>query len=165
MKNKFKHTGSNQNSKKKQIVRLWLGLLKNSGKIERHLRTKLHKNFGITITQFDLLSVLDQANEALTKSELSEKMIVTNGNVTWLVNKMVLAGIVVHTRSPVDGRVQLVQLTDKGSDFFQKMVAEHESWLCNLLQDLEIAEINQLVNSLNRLKEVLQNTVKLNSGS
>ena len=45
----------------KQIISLWLGLLKSTGEIERYLRTRLHQTFDSTLPQFDLLSALDHA--------------------------------------------------------------------------------------------------------
>jgi DNA-binding MarR family transcriptional regulator len=139
---------------KKQIIRLWLGLLKNTGEIERYLRTQLHKNFSSTLPQFDLLAVLDHAEKPLSKTELSQQMMVSNGNVTWLVNRMVGEGLITHVQSAKDRRVKMVELTDKGVADFQKMAVEHEKWLINIFKDLKNDDLNLLVSLLNQLRKI-----------
>ena len=144
----------------KQIISLWLGLLKSTGEIERYLRTRLHQTFDSTLPQFDLLSALDHAEKPLTKTELSQQMMVTNGNVTWLVNRMVREGLISHVHSAKDRRVTLVELTDKGTSAFQIMVVEHEKWLHNIFKDLKSDELNMLVSLLVRLKKVTRQNTK-----
>jgi DNA-binding MarR family transcriptional regulator len=139
---------------KKQIIRLWLGLLKNTGEIERYLRTQLHKNFASTLPQFDLLAALDNSEKPLSKTELSQQMMVSNGNVTWLVNRMVGEGLITNVQSAKDRRVKLVELTDKGDTNFQNMVVEHEKWLLNLFKDLKTDDLNLLVSLLNQLRKI-----------
>ena len=142
---------------KKQIIRLWLGLLKNTGEIERYLRIQLHKNFASTLPQFDLLAALDHAKNPLSKTELSQQMMVSNGNVTWLVNRMVGEGLITHVQSAKDRRVKMVELTGKGIANFQKMVVEHEKWLINIFKDLKTDDLNRLVSLLNQLRKITRN--------
>ncbi len=76
MTNKRGAVSSNCQLDKKQLIRLWLELLKNTGEIERYLRTQLLKNFDSTLPQFDLLAVLDRADKPISKTELSHQMMV-----------------------------------------------------------------------------------------
>ena len=158
---KNKNLASTENQlDKKQITRLWLGLLKNTVEIERFLRKQLHKNFSSTLPQFDLLAALDHAEKPLTKTELSNHMMVTNGNVTWLVNRMVSEDLITHMLSTKDRRVKLVELTEKGRTLFKKMVIEHEKWLINIFKDLKSDDLSLLVNLLNRLRKVTNHDTK-----
>jgi|TARA_B110000881_G_scaffold174800_1_gene159277 DNA-binding MarR family transcriptional regulator len=157
MNNSSNSTSSSSPLNKKQLVRLWFGLLKNTGEIERYLRTHLHKNFSSTLPQFDLLAALDHAEEPLSKTELSKQMMVSNGNVTWLVNRMVGEGLITHLQSAKDRRVKLVELTDKGVTDFKKMAVEHEKWLINIFKDLKNDDLNQLVSLLNNVSKITRN--------
>jgi DNA-binding MarR family transcriptional regulator len=154
MKNSSNTASSNSQLNKKQVIRLWLGLLKNTTEIERYLRTQLHKNFASTLPQFDLLAALDHAKKPLSKTELSQQMMVSNGNVTWLVNRMVSEGLITHMHSTQDRRVKLVELTKIGAAAFQKMVVQHEKWLINIFKDLKTDDLNLLVSSLRQLRKV-----------
>jgi DNA-binding MarR family transcriptional regulator len=62
--------------------------------------------------------------------------------------------------SAKDRRVKLVEMTEKGATFFQKMVAEHEKWLINIFKDLKYDELNMLVSLLNRLRKVTLKNIK-----
>jgi DNA-binding MarR family transcriptional regulator len=154
MNNSSSSASSSSPLDKKQIIRLWLGLLKNTGEIERYLRTQLHKNFASTLPQFDLLAALDNSEKPLSKTELSQQMMVSNGNITWLVNRMACEGLITHVQSAKDRRVKLVELTDKGDTNFQNMVIEHEKWLINLFKDLKTDDLNLLVSLLNQLRKI-----------
>jgi DNA-binding MarR family transcriptional regulator len=154
MNNSSNTASSSSPLDKKQLIRLWLGLLKNTGEIERYLRTQLHKNFASTLPQFDLLAALDNSEKPLSKTELSQQMMVSNGNVTWLVKRMVGEGLITHVQSAKDRRVKMVELTGKGIADFQKMVIEHEKWLINIFKDLKTNDLNQLVSLLNQLRKI-----------
>jgi DNA-binding MarR family transcriptional regulator len=157
MNNSSNTASSSSPLDKKQLIRLWLGLLKNTGEIERYLRTQLHKNFASTLPQFDLLAALDNSEKPLSKTELSQQMMVSNGNVTWLVNRMVGEGLITHLQSAKDRRVKLVELTDKGVTDFKKMAVEHEKWLINIFKDLKNDDLNQLVSLLNNVSKITRN--------
>ena len=161
MTNKRGAVSSNCQLDKKQLIRLWLELLKNTGEIERYLRTQLHKNFDSTLPQFDLLAALDRADKPISKTELSHQMMVSNGNVTWLVKRMVAEGLITHVLSTKDRRVKLVELTNKGASAFQIMVVEHENWLINIFNNLKIEDLNMLVGSLNQLRKVTSHNSKI----
>ena len=120
----------------------------------------MHKKFSSTLPQFDLLAALDHAEKPLTKTELSNHMMVTNGNVTWLVNRMVSEDLITHMLSTKDRRVKLVELTEKGRTLFKKMVIEHEKWLINIFKDLKSDDLSLLVNLLNRLRKVTNHDTK-----
>ena len=76
MKNKRYSATSKSQLDKKLLIRLWLGLLKNTGEIERYLRTQLYKNFDSTLPQFDLLAALNRAEKPISKTALSQQMMV-----------------------------------------------------------------------------------------
>ena len=160
MKNKKYPASSSSQLDKKQLTRLWLGLLKNTGEIERYLRTQLYKNFASTLPQFDLLAALDRAEKPISKTALSQQMMVSNGNVTWLVKRMVAKGLITHVLSTKDRRVTLVKLTEKGATTFQIMVVEHEKWLINIFKDLKNEDLNMLVSSLKVLRKVTSHNSK-----
>ena len=157
MNNSNNSASSRSQLDKKQIVRLWFGLLKNTGETERYLRTQLHNNFASTLPQFELLAALDHADNPLSKTELSKQMMVSNGNVTWLAKRMVIEGLITLEPAALDRRVKLVELTNKGVADFKKMAVEHEKWLINIFKDLKNNDLNQLFRSLNHVRIITQN--------
>ena len=76
----------------KTELRLWLRLLTCTTLIENEVRRRLRDNFDITLPRFDLLAQLDRTPNGMTLGELSQRMMVSNGNVTGLVDRLHLCG-------------------------------------------------------------------------
>ena len=68
-----------------EALRLWLRLFTTTTMVERVVDSTLKREFGSSLPRFDLLSQLYRAPDGLRMGELSERILVTNGNVTWLV--------------------------------------------------------------------------------
>ena len=89
----------------KQELRLWLRLLACSTTIEREIRRRLREEFDTTLPRFDLLAQLERAPKGMTLGEVSRRMMVSNGNITGLVERLVEDGQVSRTALPSDRRV------------------------------------------------------------
>ena len=137
----------------KQSLRLWLRLLACENLIEQTVRARLRIAFDITLPQFDVLSELEHAGSALTMSQLSQKLMVSNGNVTGVVDRLERDGHVRRQASATDRRVQYIELTDQGVALFREMASEHERWIENLFGDLSASEIRILINGLGKAKD------------
>ena len=128
----------------KESLRTWLRLLSCETVIEQRLRTLLRQNFSITLPQFDVLSELERAGDPLTMSQLSKELMVSNGNVTGVIDRLEKSGFAMRVRAEHDRRVQYIELTAKGRKEFNKMATQHELWLADLLSDLSLTEMGKL---------------------
>ncbi len=70
-------------------LRLWLRLLTCTTLIEGEVRSRLRERFDVTLPRFDLMAQLDKAPDGMTLSDVSKRMMVSNGNVTGLVERLV----------------------------------------------------------------------------
>ena len=84
----------------KTELRLWLRLLTCTTLIENEVRRRLRDQFDITLPRFDLLAQLDRAPNGMTLGELSQRMMVSNGNITGLVDRLAEQGLIAGGRSP-----------------------------------------------------------------
>ncbi len=142
----------------KQSLRLWIRLLTCSTTIEKKMRAMLIERFDTTLPRFDVLAGLDRAPEGLTMSELSALLLVSNGNLTAIVSRLVDDGLVTRTQSRMDRRVLRVKLTAKGRRDFRAMAAEHEKWIEQLFADLGDIEIDNLLAGLNNVRAAIERT-------
>lgn len=133
-------------------LRLWLRLLTCTTMIEREIRKRLMERFGITLPRFDLLAQLDKAPDGLTLGDISRRMMVSNGNVTGLVDRLVEQGYVERRRDHSDGRVQRIVMREEGHAHFVAMAREHGTWISELLADLSGDERDQLMALLSLTK-------------
>lgn len=121
----------------KERLRLWLRLLKTSRRIEAELRERLRVNFDTTLPRFDVMSALYRNQSGLKMSELSRMLMVSNGNVTGIVDRLSDDGLILRETVPGDRRAHRVRLTSRGMDEFLKQAAAHEGWVSELLGGLD----------------------------
>lgn len=132
-------------------LRLWLRLLSCTHQIETRIRQSLQARFETTLPRFDLLAQLERAG-GLKMSELSQRLMVTGGNVTGITDGLEKDGLVVREVDASDRRVYRVKLTTEGRRLFKRMAAEHEQWVIDLFGSLSGAEKEQLMRLLGELK-------------
>ena len=137
----------------KQSLRLWLRLLACESLVEQTVRTRLRTTFSITLPQFDVLSELEHAGDPLTMSQLSQNLMVSNGNVTGVIDRLERDRYVRRAASPTDRRVQFIALTDKGMSAFTEMARVHEQWVTELFANVSSSEIKTLISGLTKVKE------------
>jgi DNA-binding MarR family transcriptional regulator len=133
-------------------LRLWLRMLTCSTMIEAEIRRRLRVVFGVTLPRFDLMAQLEKAPQGLTLGQLSRRMMVSNGNVTGLVDRLSRDGLLERRTNAADGRSALVALTDAGRAAFATMAKAHGDWIAELLRDLSDAEIETLIALLGKSK-------------
>jgi DNA-binding MarR family transcriptional regulator len=136
-------------------LRLWLRLLSCTNQIESRVRQNLQSSFNTTLPRFDLMAQLERAPQGLKMSELSQRMMVTGGNVTGITDGLEKEGLVVREVDSADRRVYRVKLTAEGERQFRRMAAEHESWVIDLFGALSPKHKKQLMDLLGVLKEHL----------
>lgn len=136
----------------KARLRLWLRLLDSANSIEREVRTRLREKFNVTLPQFDLMAALDQVseNEGLSMGQLSERLRVSNGNVTGVVNRLVKEELAMRWSPPEDRRTSFISLTKEGRARFREMAEVHQGWIDSMLGDLSDKDMEQLADLLGR---------------
>lgn len=133
-------------------LRLWLRLLTCSTLIENEIRRRLRAEFDVTLPRFDVMAQLDKSPGGMTLGELSRRMMVSNGNVTGLADRLVAAGLLDRRAAANDRRVQLVSLTPEGRRTFRAMARAHESWIAKIFADLNGNDIEALMRLLAKTK-------------
>jgi len=142
---------------KKQELRLWLRMLSTTKLISQEVRRRLRAEFGATLPQFDLMAQLYREGDGLRLGELSKRTMVTNGNVTGLVERLEIDGMVLRETPHGDRRVTVAKLTPKGETLFTAMAAAHESWLRDMLGDVDPAIIAELWTDIGAVKSSVSN--------
>ncbi len=141
-------------------LRLWLRLLACTNLIESRVRSRLRLDFATTLPRFDMLAQLDAASadapQGLTMGELSRRLMVTNGNLTGLTERLVQEGLVRRKVSAKDRRQQRVALTSQGKRALAAMVVDHKRWIDEMFAGLSPDNILRLYELVGRLKDSVQ---------
>src|SRR5207244_10834279 len=98
----------------------------------------------------------DRVPEGMTLSDVTERMMHSNGNVTGLVERLVESGHLDRRTSDADRRVQVIRLTKIGRAEFRKMAAEHETWIADIFSDLTPKDVRELMRLLAKTKASAQ---------
>jgi DNA-binding MarR family transcriptional regulator len=88
----------------------------------------------------------------MTLGEISQRMMVSNGNVTGLATRLEAEGLVERRARPGDRRAQLLRLTPRGRREFARQSAAHEAWIAGLLDGLQPEDRATLFRLLGRAK-------------
>ena len=122
-------------------------------------RERLRVTYAITLPQFDVMAALyrrsaaDRPGGGMTMTELSRFLMVSNGNVTGIIDRLVTDGLVVRRDDAEDRRAVLVELTARGAERFSEMARVHETWVDDLLSEFTKAEAEELIGHLDGLAD------------
>ena len=144
-------------------LRNWLRLLACSTLVERDVRRRLREEFDTTLPRFDLLAQLDLARRervpGLTMSELSRRLMVTNGNLTALVERLVQERLVSRAVSPTDKRMSIIRLTRAGQRTLDQMTPAHRDWVAGMFAELSPGDSEALYSLLGKLRASILNSL------
>ncbi len=136
-------------------LRIWLRLLSCATRIEKALNAKLRKEFNTTLARFDLLAQLTRKPEGATMSEVSELLMVSNGAITALVQKLEADGFIHREVDSEDRRTFRLRLSQEGAKEFGRMARRHEEWVIALIGELSHVAQSDLLQHLTLLKRRL----------
>jgi DNA-binding MarR family transcriptional regulator len=144
-------------------LRNWLRLLGCSTLVEREVRRRLRVEFDSTLPRFDLLAQLDLARReqvpGLTMSELSRRLMVTNGNLTALVERLAQERLVRRVTSSSDKRMSIISLTPAGRRTLDAMTPAHRDWISSMFAGLASDERDALYALLGKLRASIRDSL------
>ncbi|MDB5613731.1 MAG: MarR family transcriptional regulator [Devosia sp.] len=133
-------------------LRLWLRLFSVTRLMENDVRSRLQNEFDVTFPRFDILSQLYRVPDGLILGELSQRLMVSPGNITSVIKRLMDDGMIVRNQNPNDRRENIVQMTALGREKFIQMAASNEEWVRNLTKDLAPADVKALLALLQKMK-------------
>ena len=133
-------------------LRTWLKLLTCTTLISGELRRQLREQFDFTLPRFDMLAQLDREPGGLRLGELSKRMMVTNGNLIGLVERLVQEGLVKRETDPQDRRAFIVRLSRAGKTKFAAYAKENERLVLSLFDEVDPKTVRALMDNLALLK-------------
>lgn len=140
----------------KQRLRLWVRLLRVTKSIENDVREHLRTSFDITLPRFDVMAALERSGAGLKMSELSQELMVSNGNVTGIVDRLVNDGLVERVAIKGDRRSTQVRLTAAGQQLFANLAASHEACINELFANVDYDNATGIISRLARVDGKLE---------
>ncbi|MGJ3264300.1 MAG: MarR family winged helix-turn-helix transcriptional regulator [Salinarimonas sp.] len=139
-----------------ETVRVWLRFVRLQQRLANGIAGEL-RAIGLSIPQFDLVSTLSE-REGITQGELAQRLYVTKGNVSGLVDRLVEAGLVERRPIPGDRRSHALHLTPAGRARAQEGIAAQRSFVARTLGRLPPEDVAALDRILRSWRDVARET-------
>lgn len=134
----------------RSAVFAWLRLSRIFQKVGRASDVHL-RSWGLSTAQFDILAHVGAAR-GITQQELADRLLVTKGNVSQLLDRMEKQGLL--TRSQ-ERRSNNLSLTAKGQELYERVVPAQEELVARQFHGLTSDEVTELLNLLRKLDHAL----------
>lgn len=130
-------------------LRLWVTLARCYATYSKAVASKV-QDYGLTTPQFGTLEALYHLGP-LSLGELADKLLVTGGNVTYVMDRLEDQGLVYRYRRPDDRRVIQARLTAEGRELVAEVFPSHASYVQHLSRHVTPEEQRVLAEMLKRL--------------
>jgi len=143
---KFNKLPKNQRDALSVYVKLMRATNQATGKIHGHLRDD-----NLTVSQFGVLEALYHLGP-LSQSELGEKILKSNANLTTVVDSLERKTLVIRKRAEEDRRRVTVHLTKAGRELIARVFPRHAEVVAKEFVFLSDGEKDALSNLLRKFK-------------
>ena len=128
---------------------VWVALARRYAPFTKAVAAKVQE-YDLTVPQFGTLEALYHLGP-LSLGDLADKLLVTGGNVTFVMDRLEEQGLVARFRSDSDRRVVRARLTDEGQALVARVFPEHAAYIEDLCRHLDPEERQQLRRLLKQL--------------
>ncbi len=131
-----------------------LGLL-----LKAEIEGRMSETTGILLADHEALASLEQEGGALRMSDIADRLVLTRGGVTKLVDRLEEAGYVARGPSPSDRRLVMVALTARGRSAVRRSQAVFDEALHDLWgRHLSEQEAGAVLEVVDRIRTALDHT-------
>ncbi|MEL1134946.1 MarR family transcriptional regulator [Desulfitobacterium sp. THU1] len=109
------------------------------------------QEYGFNISEFGVLEFLWHNGEQPVQ-KIAEKILVTSGTITYIIDKLQKTGLVERKKCEKDRRVYYVGLTPKGEEVIEELFPKHQQFIDNLLAGIDKDMKKNLLKSLLELR-------------
>ena len=133
---------------------LWLQVLHAAQRVEARFEEEL-AGCGLSISKVGVLRILVDEGQPIPLSRLASKLACVKSNVTQLVDRLEVDGLVARVNDPADRRSVLASITDAGRGRFAEGAAAITRAETDLFGELSVDDRARLSAVLDRLAPVV----------
>jgi len=132
---------------------VWRGI-RHATAAGRRMLSDLFREHELTGSQFRVLRLLDESGEeGVMLSQVGDRLRVTCGNITNLVDRLEQRGYVRRRPHPTDRRVLLAELTSDGREALARITPMYREKIARMMACLADDEQEMICELLNRIAE------------
>jgi len=155
------HTPSEDQTRRKVETRIWLQILALESTVFNRLNGALSTQFGLSVAKFEFLAQVARYPEGISLGRISANLKVTSGNVSGLVRRLLVDGLITKTMSDEDRRSFIVHFTPTGKALFDKANLLHAQTLAQCFAAASSSELDSSLEALRALTARIQPAERL----
>ena len=102
-------------------IRVWFRFLRLESRLQLAVSERL-REIDLSVPQCDVLTTLTEA-EGISQQDLAQRLYVTKGNISGLLDRLESAGLVERRSTEADRRQYAIYLTARGREAAEKAIA------------------------------------------
>lgn len=139
-----------------RALKLWVVLSRAFFSIREHVEQNVDEH-GLSLTEFGVLEALYHKGK-LQLCDIQEKILVSSGGITYLVDQLEEKELVERQAHPEDRRARLVALTERGRERMEQIFPDHAAcveYATSGLDERQRQRATDLIRELGRTAEAL----------
>jgi len=135
-------------------IRVWFRMLRLMARMQAATSERL-RQIGISIPQCDVLTTLTE-QEGVSQQQLAERLYVTKGNISGLLDRLEEAGFVERRPAESDRRQYSIHLTDSGRAMAERAIIVQHKWIASTLGRMTEADLEALEAQIVALRDIIR---------
>ncbi len=136
-------------------LKTWVKLARSFNTINKVVNEEIN-TYGVTPSQFGVLEALYHLGD-MPIGKLGEKILVTGGNMTVILDNLEKQGYIERIKSPTDRRSLFIKLTEKGKTLIDQVFPGHKLFVAEIISVLTEEEQIVLGSLLKKLGLSIKN--------
>ncbi|TWT32067.1 MarR family winged helix-turn-helix transcriptional regulator [Blastopirellula retiformator] len=128
-----------------------LALMRTSDLLENRL-ARLFREYGLTLTQYNVLRILRGEGKPLPCLEVAERMIQVAPAITRVVDQLLKLKFITKTQSSSDRRVFEIELTSAAAKLLKKMDQPVLDLHASLLSSVKKSDLRSIIHTLEAVR-------------
>jgi MarR family transcriptional regulator, organic hydroperoxide resistance regulator len=145
-----------------EAVRVWFHLIRLETRMRVAVGDRL-RHLGLSVPQCDVLTTLTE-REGLSQQALAERLYVTKGNISGLIDRLAAAGLVERRPIVSDKRQYAIFLTPAGRDSANKAIACQRRFVADTIGRLPANKLAALDKLLVEARDLVRARATTNPG-
>jgi MarR family transcriptional regulator, organic hydroperoxide resistance regulator len=125
-----------------EAVRVWFRLMRLETRMRVAVADRL-RHLGLSVPQCDVLTTLTE-KEGISQQALAQRLYVTKGNISGLIDRLVAAGLVERRPIAADKRQHAIYLTPAGRDAAEKAITCQRRFVADTIGRLPASKLTSL---------------------
>jgi DNA-binding MarR family transcriptional regulator len=137
-----------------EAVRVWFRLMRLETRMRVAVSDRL-RHLGLSVPQCDVLTTLTE-REGISQQALAQRLYVTKGNISGLIDRLVAAGLVERRPIAADKRQHALYLTLAGRGAAEKAIACQRRFVADTIGRLPASKLTSLDQLLTEARDLVR---------